>query len=80
VDRLAATLGIHSGSIKIVGVYEGSIIMKYDIIIEEIAGPLAEEPEVDVDEAEPVDDTDTEDDADKEDEDGDTIVVVKPLT
>lgn len=31
VDRLAASLGIHASSIKIVGVYEGSLIVDYFI-------------------------------------------------
>jgi hypothetical protein len=29
VDRLAASLGIHASSIKIVGVYSGSLIIDY---------------------------------------------------
>jgi len=88
VDRLAATLGIHAGSIKVVGVYEGSLIALYNIIIEEIDGELEEEPLIDVDEEEPdgdeSTDDDTIDDTDKEEgEDGDTIItkpVKKPLT
>lgn len=31
IDRLAASLGIHSSSIKVVGVYTGSLIVDYFI-------------------------------------------------
>jgi hypothetical protein len=31
VDRLAASLGIHGSSIKVVGVYEGSLVVDYNI-------------------------------------------------
>lgn len=31
VDRLAAVLGIHVSSIKVVGVYEGSLVVDYNI-------------------------------------------------
>lgn len=31
VDRLASSLGIHASEIKIVSVYEGSLIIAYDI-------------------------------------------------
>jgi hypothetical protein len=30
-DRLAASLGIHASSIKVVSVYEGSVIVDYEI-------------------------------------------------
>ena len=36
VDRLAASLGIHFSSIKIVSVYEGSVVIDYDIVEEPI--------------------------------------------
>lgn len=86
VDRLAATLGIHPGSIKVVGVYEGSLILKYDIIIDEIDGEPEEEAPIDIDEADPNGDGEINpdnnegnvDDDDKED--GDTKPVKKPLT
>ena len=32
VDRLAGALGIHASTIKVVSVYEGSLILNYDII------------------------------------------------
>jgi len=31
VDRLAGVLGIHVSSIKVVGVYEGSLVIDYNI-------------------------------------------------
>jgi len=31
VDRLAASLGIHASTIKVVDVYTGSLVVKYDI-------------------------------------------------
>lgn len=31
MDRMAASLGIHKGDIKIVSVYEGSLIIIFDI-------------------------------------------------
>jgi len=34
VDRLAASLGIHGSEIKIVSVYEGSLIVQYWIALE----------------------------------------------
>jgi len=34
VDRVAASLGIHASSIKIVGVYEGSLIVDYNIFVD----------------------------------------------
>lgn len=40
VDRLAASLGIHASTIKVVQVYEGSVIIDYEIIEE--AGDLDE--------------------------------------
>jgi len=32
VDRLSASLGIHASEIKIVSVYEGSLVVDYQII------------------------------------------------
>lgn len=32
-DRLSASLGIHASTIKVVGVYEGSLVLKYDIVL-----------------------------------------------
>ena len=32
VDRVAGSLGIHASTIKIVSVYEGSIVLNYDIV------------------------------------------------
>lgn len=34
-DRLAASLGIHASTVKVVGVYEGSVICDYEIAPEE---------------------------------------------
>lgn len=31
--RLAGALGIHASAIKVVGVYEGSLVLKYDIVV-----------------------------------------------
>jgi len=31
VDRLSASLGIHVSDIKVVGVYEGSLVVDYNI-------------------------------------------------
>jgi len=31
VDRVAASLGIHASDIKVVSVYEGSLVINYDI-------------------------------------------------
>ena len=31
VDRLAASLGIHAADIKVVSVYEGSLVVNYEI-------------------------------------------------
>jgi len=33
IDRISASLGIHASSIKIVGVYEGSLIVDYNIYV-----------------------------------------------
>jgi hypothetical protein len=38
VDRLAAVLGIHVSSIKVVGVYEGSLVVDYNIFQTEEGG------------------------------------------
>jgi hypothetical protein len=32
MDRVAGSLGIHASTIKIVSVYEGSLVVNYDII------------------------------------------------
>jgi len=32
-NKLASSLGIHPSSIKVVGVYEGSLVLKYDIVV-----------------------------------------------
>jgi len=31
VDRLTASLGIHASTIKVVSVYEGSLVVNYDL-------------------------------------------------
>lgn len=33
IDRLAASLGIHASTIKVVGVYEGSLVIDYNIFV-----------------------------------------------
>jgi hypothetical protein len=35
IDRLSASLGIHASSIKIVSVYEGSLIINYEISVDD---------------------------------------------
>jgi hypothetical protein len=35
IDRLTAALGIHASTIKIVSVYEGSLIVNYDISVDD---------------------------------------------
>lgn len=83
VDRLAATLGIHAGSIKVVGVYEGSVILKYDIIIDEVDGEPEEEEEETVDDTEGNTDNSNEDDstvtdpADKADDEEEVIDITR---
>jgi hypothetical protein len=32
VDRVAGSLGIHASTIKVVSVYEGSVVLNYDIV------------------------------------------------
>ena len=34
VDRLTASLGIHASTVKIVSVYEGSLIVNYEISVD----------------------------------------------
>jgi DNA segregation ATPase FtsK/SpoIIIE-like protein len=34
VDRLTASLGIHASTVKIVSVYEGSLIVNYEIQVD----------------------------------------------
>jgi len=35
VDRVSGSLGIHASEIKVVTVYEGSLVVNYDIVVEE---------------------------------------------
>lgn len=35
VDRVAGALGIHASTIKVVSVYEGSVVLNYDIVIDD---------------------------------------------
>ena len=35
VDRVAGSLGIHASTIKVVSVYEGSLVVNYDIVVED---------------------------------------------
>jgi hypothetical protein len=35
IDRLTASLGIHASTIKIVSVYEGSLIINYEILVDD---------------------------------------------
>jgi hypothetical protein len=35
IDRLTASLGIHASTIKIVSVYEGSLIINYEITVDD---------------------------------------------
>lgn len=37
VDRVAGSLGIHASTIKVVSVYEGSLVVNYDINVEDPA-------------------------------------------
>lgn len=37
MDRLAGSLGIHASTIKVVSVYEGSVVLDYEIGIDESA-------------------------------------------
>ena len=32
IDRVAGSLGIHASTIKIVSVYEGSLVVEYDVV------------------------------------------------
>jgi hypothetical protein len=34
IDRVAGSLGIHASTIKIVSVYEGSVVLNYDITVD----------------------------------------------
>lgn len=34
VDRVAGSLGIHASTIKVVSVYEGSVVLNYDIVVD----------------------------------------------
>lgn len=34
VDRLAGSLGIHASTIKVVSVYQGSLVVNYDITVD----------------------------------------------
>lgn len=35
IDRLTASLGIHASIVKIVSVYEGSLIVNYEIFVDD---------------------------------------------
>ena len=35
VDRVAGALGIHASTIKVVSVYEGSVVLNYDIVADD---------------------------------------------
>jgi len=35
VDRVAGSLGIHASTIKVVSVYEGSLVVNYEIEVED---------------------------------------------
>lgn len=35
IDRLAGSLGIHASTIKIVSVYEGSLVINYEISVDD---------------------------------------------
>jgi len=35
VDRVSGSLGIHASEIKVVSVYEGSLVVNYDVVIED---------------------------------------------
>lgn len=37
VDRVAGSLGIHASTIKVVSVYEGSLVVNYDINVDDPA-------------------------------------------
>jgi len=37
VDRVSGSLGIHASEIKVVSVYEGSLVVNYDVVIEDDA-------------------------------------------
>lgn len=43
VDRLAGSLGIHSSTIKVVSVYEGSLVVNYELEATEEAGKSLDE-------------------------------------
>lgn len=42
-DRMAASLGIHASTVKVVGVYEGSVICDYEISPDEDGAEKTEE-------------------------------------
>lgn len=35
VDRVAGSLGIHASTIKVVSVYDGSVVLNYDIVADD---------------------------------------------
>lgn len=37
IDRVSGALGIHASNIKVVSIYEGSLVINYDIVIEDEA-------------------------------------------
>ena len=45
VDRLCGVLGIHSSEVKIVSVYEGSLIINYELMVEDDSQDALEELE-----------------------------------
>jgi hypothetical protein len=38
VDRVAGSLGIHASTIKVVSVYDGSVVLNYDIVVDDDTG------------------------------------------
>jgi len=41
IDRLTSSLGIHASTVKIVSVYEGSLIVNYEIAVDDDADTSA---------------------------------------
>jgi len=37
IDRVSGSLGIHASTIKVVSVYEGSLVVNYDIVVSDPA-------------------------------------------
>lgn len=42
IDRVAGSLGIHASTIKVVSVYEGSVVLNYDIVVDSSSGSAAQ--------------------------------------